>query len=227
MQKAHKILVSVFFLGLAIALNLQTGFAQKRKNNDIILSLSLSELPNTIQVLGTDVHPSKFSKTLKVSAQGITQYQGNNVNYTINLTLPNFDFNDGQAKTYTNEPNHFFDANKDAAFTLNLGSTKFGNLYRSKEKENILSKVATTDYQITTTNMKDKNCYFILIRIKSGSVLQESSETKSKSQEAVLHIAETPESLIKIINPQPSLPKVEHYKFKSSSEVYKPAGIVN
>ena len=233
MQKAHKIFVSLTFLGIAATFNTKGGFAQGKnhknlKNNQIILSLSIDELPNTIQVLGNDVQQSKFSKTLKINASGITQYQANNVNYSFSLTLPNFDFDNGRSKTYTNESSHFFDANKDAALTLNLGNTRYGNLFRSKEKENILSKVATTDYQITTTNIKDKkNNYFILIRINSGSILQESSETKSKSEESRLHIARDPESIIKIINPQPSLPKVEHYKFKSSSEVFKPTGLVN
>jgi len=232
MFNAHKTRISLIFLGIVLVFTTVEGIAQGNKgkitkNNDLIVSLSLEELPNTIQILGSDVHYSKFSKTLKINASGLTQYQGNNVNYTFSLTLPDFNFNNGQSKTYTNEPNHFFDANKDAALMLDLGNTRFGNLFRSKEKQNILSKVATTDYQITTTNIKDKKGkYFIIIRINSGSTLQESSEIKSKADETVLHIAQDPPSMIKIINPQPSLPKVENYKFKSSSEVFKPTALV-
>lgn len=190
-----------------------------------VLSLSFNELPNTIQVLDGNITYSKFSNTLKVSCKGVTQYEGVNTSYTINLTLPKFDFNNGAGNNYTNEDSHFFDAHNDAAFTLDLGGTRFGNLYRSKEKENILSKVATTDYQISATNVKDKRgSYLILIRINSGSILQESSETKSKTEEKKLHIAKDPISQIQITNPQPMLPKVEAYKFKSSSEVYHPTG---
>jgi len=106
---------------------------------------------------------------------------------------------------------------------LTLGTVRFGTLYRSKEKENILSKVATTNYQISTSNTKEKDGnYYILVRINSETFLQESSETKDSAAEAKLHVAKDPSSHIKIINPQPSLPKVESFKYQSSSEVFKP-----
>ncbi|UAY57159.1 hypothetical protein [Arachidicoccus terrestris] len=201
---------------------------QKGNSEKALLSLSFDELPNTIQVLGNDITYSKFSKTLKISCIGITQYKNANISYTFSLTLPGFDFNNGANNSYSNEKSHFFDANSDAALMLQLGNKQFGNLYRSKEKENILSKVATTDYKINCTNIKDKNGkYIILIRINNGSVLQESSEKKSKTEEETLHISKDPMSQIRVSNPQPALPKVESYKFKSSSEVIYPKDRLN
>ena len=227
MDRIQNKITIIFCLGLylmliPVLLISQTNKNDKQKNNELILSLSFDELPNTIQVMGKDLNYSKFSRTLKINTLGITQFQGNNVNFNFSLTLPNFDFISGQQKTYTNEPNHFFDATKDAALMLTLGSSKFGTLYRSKEKQNILSKVATTDYQISTANTKEKNGkYYIIIGIKSGSILQESSETKSAMDEMKLHVAKEPPSHIKVTNPQPALPKVESFKYQRSSEVYK------
>jgi len=216
------LLVFIFLSGMTGWLHAQTG-KKTLHPEKAILSISFDELPNTIQVVGDDIEYSKFSKTLKIGCIGLTQYKDNNISYTFSLTLPRFNFNDGETNNYTNEDSHFFDAGNDAALMLQLGNMRFGNLFRSKEKENILSKVATTDYKITATNIKDKDGqYIILIRINSGSVLQESSETKSKADEQTLHIAKEPLSQIKISNPQPALPKVESYKFKSSSEVISP-----
>lgn len=216
------LLAVIFLLSISGSLNAQPD-QQKGKSEKALLSISFDELPNTIQVMGNDITYSKFSKTLKISCIGITQYQNANISYTFSLTLPGFNFNNGANNNYTNEKSHFFDANSDAALMLQLGNKQFGNLFRSKEKENILSKVATTDYKITCTNIKDKNGkYIILIRINEGSILQESSETKSKTQEETIHISKDPLSQIRITNPQPALPKVESYKFKSSSEVIHP-----
>ncbi|GAB3365278.1 hypothetical protein GCM10027566_35760 [Arachidicoccus ginsenosidivorans] len=234
MTRIQNRITLIFYVGICLALSLilcpKAVFSQANKNGQynnkqVILSISFDELPNTIQIMGKDLSYSKFSKTLKIDARGITQYQGNNVSFTFSLTLPNYDFNTGQTKTYTNESNHFFDASQDAALMLTIGTVRFGTLYRSKEKENILSKVATTNYQIRTSNTKEKDGnYYILIRINSGSFLQESSETKGSAAEAKLHIAKDPSSHIKIINPQPSLPKVESFKYQSSSEVFKAKG---
>ena len=212
-------------LGFCLAIINSWGQSVKGSNNATLLSLSFNELPNTIQVEGKDLTISKFSKTLRIDSKGITQYKGNNIAYTIFLTLPDFNFNNSATNHYTNETSHFFDANRDAALILQLDTSRFGNLYRSKAKADILSKVATTDYSIDCVNQKDKKGnYIILIRINSGSVLQESSETKEKSEEQTIHIAPNPQSQILVINPQPSLPKVESYKFKSSSEAIRPNG---
>lgn len=218
-KNTKPILALLFLLFMSGLLNAQS-VREKTDPDQAILSISFDELPNTIQVMGKDVEYSKFSRTLKINCIGITQYKEANISYTFSLTLPKFNFDNGATNNYTNEKSHFFDAGNDAALMLQMGNMRFGNLFRSKEKENILSKVATTDYQISSTNIKDKTGkYIILIRINPGTVLQESSETKSKTEEAQLHIAKDPMSQIRINNPQPELPKVEPYKFKSSSEV--------
>ena len=187
------------------------------------LSLTFSELANTIQLIGKDVQVSKFSNTLKIAASGLTQYKGSNVSYRINITLPHYSYNDQETKTYQNEDNHFFDAGKDAAVTITIGNQTFGTLFRFKEKENVLSKIATTDYLINCKNIKDeKGRYLIQLTFKNGSILQESSELKSKNEEQKLTIADRVESKISIINPQPFPPKVKKHVFQSSSEVWKP-----
>lgn len=198
--------------------NNTSGSTSDAKNQ---ISLTFKELPNSIQLIGDAVKLSKFSNSLKIQAHGITQYDNKNIAFTLNLILPDFDFTDGKKKQYTNDDHHFFDARRDAALTLIIGSIQFGTIYRSKEKENILSKVATTNYKITSENLKDKKGHYrINIEIAAGTILQESSETKSKKEETVLSTASENGSTIQVQNPQPALPKVIPYKFKSSSEVW-------
>jgi len=88
MDRIQNKITIIFCLGLylmliPVLLISQTNKNDKQKNNELILSLSFDELPNTIQVMGKDLNYSKFSRTLKINTLGITQFQGNNVNFNL------------------------------------------------------------------------------------------------------------------------------------------------
>lgn len=184
------------------------------------LSLTFNEFQNPIHIIGDQVEVYKFSHTLKISAKGLTQYRGNNIAFTLSLTLPEFNFDNNQEKTYANESNHFFDASKDAVLTFSIDTLTFGTIYRSKTKASVLSKIATTDYKISCKNLaSDKKTFIINISVDPKSILRESTETKAKEEEATLSFSSESKSFLKVTNPQPSLPKVEAFKFNSSSEV--------
>ena len=213
------------FITCALLICVGSVGAQKKgktvkDNKQIYLSIYLDELPHPIELKGDQIEYSKFSQTLRINAKGKTELNNVNTPFTLHLTLPDFDFNNNAKNNYSNASNYFFDAKKDAALTLQLGEIKFGNLYRSKEKENILSKVATSDYNISCENRElNNNNYIILIRINNKTILRESSESKSRSEVEKLHVSKTQQSLIQIKNPQPFLPKVKSQKFHRSSEV--------
>ena len=222
MTKKQNLLL-MMTLALLVSVNVLKAQKKGKVSKDspkLSFVLYLDELSAPIELSADQMEYSKFSETLRINAKGSTQYNNANTPFTFSLTLPGFKFDNGAKNNYSNESNYFFDAKKDAALTLQLGDIKFGNLFRSKEKENILSKVATTDYSISCMNQElKKDQYIILIGINSGTVLNESSETKSKAEVEKLHISSSKQSKIQISNPQPFLPKVDTKKFRRSSEI--------
>lgn len=210
----------VFLLTIISALLLCNFTSVSGQQNQ--LTIKFDELPNAIKLTGNDLQVSKFSKTLKIAAKGLTQYKGANVAYQLSITLPGFSYNHKETKAYQNDDKHFFDASRDAAITLTIGKQTFGTLFRFKEVGKVLSKIATTDYKLSTKNIQNKqDQYLIQLHLKAGSVLQESSELKSKEEENKLTISDQEKSIITINNPQPYPPKVKKHVIQSSSEVWK------